>query len=141
MLIVVIKLTENEINLIPRDQGIETALRRISIILALKEAYVHAIGLSHGLNYQRLEFNAPAGKAWCDGHPLQGWEFRLWNAKLGVARGDTIVEELYVCVSAFFRSTQQESTFIWNDERRNLQSWVQFVDIDQMIKVLPKLTM
>ncbi|KAF9052319.1 hypothetical protein BDZ89DRAFT_1218766 [Hymenopellis radicata] len=127
-----------EINLIPRDQGIETALRRISIILALKEAYVHAIGLSRGFNYQRLEFDVPAGKALCDGHPLQGWEFRLWNAKLGVARGDTIVEELYVCVSAFFRSTQ-ESTFIWNDERRNLQTWVQFVDIDQMIKVLPKL--
>ena len=120
------------------DQGEDTILRRLSIILALKEAYVHAIGQASEFDWLRLQFDVPSAKAWCDGHPLQGWEFRIWNAKLGVARGDVLVEELYVCVSAFFRDTR-ESTFIWNDERRSLQSWVQFVNIDQLLMVLPRL--
>ncbi|KAF9031856.1 hypothetical protein BDZ89DRAFT_1063743 [Hymenopellis radicata] len=132
------KLTSTEFGLIPLDQGDEVALRRVFILLCLKEAYIHAIGQPPGFDYSRLEFNVPAEKAWGDGHPLQGWEFRLWNANLGVAREDRIVEELYICVCAFFRGTK-ESCFIWNDEKRKLDSWVQFVDIDQMMKVIPKL--
>lgn len=115
-----------------------TALRRLAIMLALKDAYVHAIGQSTVFDYLRLEFDVPSSQAQCDGHPLQGWEFRIWSANLGVARGDTLVEETYMCTSAFFRDTEK-TTFIWNDEKRDLQQWVQFVDIDQMLKVLPKL--
>ncbi|KAK0202582.1 hypothetical protein DFS33DRAFT_1341416 [Desarmillaria ectypa] len=132
------KLTPNEMALIPLDEGDETALRRLTIILALKEAYIHAIGQPIGFDYSRLEFNVPEGKAWGDGHPLQGWEFRIWSAALGVARGDRLVEEQYQCVCAFFRGTK-ESTFLWKDERKALDTWVQFINIDQMIKVIPKL--
>ncbi|KAK0489152.1 hypothetical protein IW261DRAFT_1414547 [Armillaria novae-zelandiae] len=132
------KLTPTEMSLIPLDEGDETALRRLTIILTLKEAYIHAIGQPIGFDYSRLEFNVPEGKAWGDGHPLQGWEFRLWSAALGVARGDRLVEEQYQCVCAFFRGTK-ESTFLWKDERKALDTWVQFINIDQMVKVLPKL--
>lgn len=120
------------------DQGDDIALRRLFILLALKEAYIHAVGQPLGFDYSRLEFNVPECKAWGDNYPLQGWEFRIWNVDIGVARGDNLVEEKYICVCAFFRGAK-ESTFMWEDTKRKLESWVQFVDIDQMIKVIPKL--
>ncbi|KIY66442.1 hypothetical protein CYLTODRAFT_398711 [Cylindrobasidium torrendii FP15055 ss-10] len=135
------QLTPSEIKLIPLDEGSETALRRLAIILVLKDAYVTAIGQASSFDYRRLSFDVPAAHARCDGHPLTGWEFRIWNAKLGVARGDVIVEESYMCATAFFRpESDADSKFIWNDEKRTLPQWVQFLDIDQMLKVLPKLS-
>lgn len=69
---------------------------------------------------------------------ITGWEFRIFKVEIGVARGAHLVEETYQCVSAFFRGTI-ESTFIWDNQQATLESWVQFINIDQMIKVMPKL--
>jgi 4'-phosphopantetheinyl transferase len=117
----------------------EIILRRLCIVLALKQAYIKAIGQPIGFDWSRLEFNVPAETAQGDAHPLQGWEFRVFEASLGVARGDTLVEEHYQCACAFFRGTK-ESTFIWHNNTKDLESWVQFINIDQMVKVIPKLT-
>lgn len=114
-------------------------LKRLCIILALKNAYIRAIGQPVGFDHSRLEFNIPNQSAIGDGHPLQGWEFRIWRVNLGVARKDILVSEFYECAVAFFRGSQ-ESKFIWHETSKELEGWVQFINIDQMIKVIPKLT-
>jgi 4'-phosphopantetheinyl transferase len=114
-------------------------LRRLSILLSLKAAYINAIGQPIGFDWSRLEFNIPERFARGDGHPLQGWEFRVFRAELGVVRGDELVRESYQCATAFFRGTS-ESKFVWQENQKDIESWVQFLNIDQMIKVIPKLS-
>ncbi|KAF7343903.1 hypothetical protein MVEN_01679000 [Mycena venus] len=133
------KLTPNEQQLIAPELGDEVVLRRLCILLALKGAYIQAIGQPSGFDWARLEFDIPRETARGDGHPLQGWEFRIFRANLGVARRDVLVEEHYQCVCAFFRGTP-DSKFIWHESAKDLESWVQFINIDQMVKVIPKLT-
>ncbi|KIK51393.1 hypothetical protein GYMLUDRAFT_234097 [Collybiopsis luxurians FD-317 M1] len=145
------KLTQKELELILKPENSdEVVLRRVSIVLTLKEAYNHAVGQPVGFDYSRLEFIVEGSHpshgmtdinpyALGDGIPLQGWEFRLFKAQLGVARQDQLSEESYQCVCAFFRGTRGESRFIWYNSEKELESWVQFINIDQMIKVIPKL--
>ncbi|KAJ7603202.1 hypothetical protein DFH06DRAFT_1114725 [Mycena polygramma] len=130
------KLTPAEKQLVAPGLGDEVVLRRLCTLLALKAAYLHAIGQPKGFDWTRLDFDIPRKTARGDGHPLQGWEFRIFHSSLGVARKDKLVEEDYKCVCAFFRGGQ-ETSFIWHED---LASWVQFINIDQMVKVVPKLS-
>ncbi|KIJ61726.1 hypothetical protein HYDPIDRAFT_115537 [Hydnomerulius pinastri MD-312] len=133
------KLTPLELTFIAPELGDEVVLRRLCILLSLKAAYIKAVGQSRGFDWSRLEFNIPNESARGDDHPLQGWEFRVFKAQLGVQRNGTVIEESYQCACAFFRGTK-ESKFIWHDNAKDLEAWVQFINIDQMIKVIPKLT-
>ncbi|KAJ7054619.1 hypothetical protein C8F01DRAFT_1142019 [Mycena amicta] len=132
------KLTAKELNSLSPELGDEVALRRLCILLSLKAAYIKAIGQPPGFDWARLEFDIPRSSATGDGHPLLGWEFRIFRANLGVARKDHLFEEHYQCVCAFFRGTK-ESTFVWHETVADLENWVQFINIDQMIRVVPKL--
>jgi len=133
------KLTPLELTTITQEPNDETMLRRLSIILALKQAYIKAIGQPIGFDFSRLEFNIPERQAIGDGHPLQGWEFRIWRVTLGVARKDILVSEIYECACAFFRGSM-DSKFVFYETAQQLNTWVQFINIDQMLKVIPKLT-
>jgi len=117
----------------------EAMLRRLCVTLALKQAYIKAIGQPLGFDFSRLEFNVKERTARGDGELLIGWEFRIFRVSLGVARGDELVQEYYECATAFFRNTQ-DTKFLWHSTQKELESWVQFINIDQMIKVAPKLT-
>ncbi|ESK94745.1 hypothetical protein Moror_14240 [Moniliophthora roreri MCA 2997] len=133
------KLTQLELESISGEElSDDDRLRRLCIILTLKEAYIKAIGQPIGFDYTRLEFNV--GEKWArgDNHPLQGWEFRIFRAIIGVARKDQIVEESYQCACAFFRGLRQ-SEFVFYENKEDLDSWVQFITIDQMLRVIPKL--
>jgi 4'-phosphopantetheinyl transferase len=134
-----LQLTPLEMSFISGDLDPEVITRRLCIMLAIKAAYIKAIGQPAGFDWSRLEFNLPEKKAFADNHPLQGWEFRIFKAHLGVARRDQIVEEQYQCVVAFFRGSA-ESEFIWYENKKDLESWVQFIFIDQMVRVAPKLS-
>ncbi|KAJ2931926.1 hypothetical protein H1R20_g5166, partial [Candolleomyces eurysporus] len=122
------------------NQSEGVMLRRLSILLALKDSYIRAIGQPIGFDYARLEFDVSSSQASGDGTPLTGWEFRVFTANLGVARGAQLVQEQYECVCAFYRGPSGETKFVWHQTPRELESWVQFINIDQMIKVIPKLT-
>ncbi|KAJ7123703.1 hypothetical protein C8R44DRAFT_831279 [Mycena epipterygia] len=135
-----VSLTPTEMQLIAPELGDEIVLRRLCIILTLKQAYIKAIGQPTGFDWARLEFNIPAETALGDRLPLQGWEFRVFKASLAVARKDMLVEEHYQCVCAFSRGIK-DSTFVWHETARDLVSWVQFINIDQMVKVILKLTL
>ena len=116
----------------------DVVLHRLCIILALKQSYIKAIGQPIGFDWSRLGFNIPAETALGDGHPLQGWEFQIFKTNLGVARKDVLIEEQYQCVCAFFRGSM-ESKFIWYNNAKDVESWVQFINIDQMVKVTSRL--
>ena len=93
-----------------------------------------------GFDWSRLEFDLPGENAKGDSFPLQGWEFRIWQAKIAVLRdSDEVEEQTYQCASAFFRGCQGVR-FIWQRDSKELDAWVQFLTIDQLITVLPKLT-
>jgi len=133
------KLTPLEMTFLKPEYGDEIILRRLSILLSLKAAYIKAVGQGAAFDWSRLEFNIPKESAQGDDHPLQGWEFRVFKAQLGVQRmGGVMLEESYQCACAFFRGTK-ESKFIWHDNAKDLEAWVQFINIDQMVKVIPKL--
>jgi 4'-phosphopantetheinyl transferase len=117
----------------------EVILRRLCTMLALKQAYIKAIGQPAGFDLSRLEFNLPGETCRGDGYPLTGWEFRLWQSQIAIINDQGEIEEhQYQCASAFFRGTA-ESTFIWQKDKKDLETWVQFLTIDQLITVLPKL--
>lgn len=99
-----------------------------------------AIGQPRGFDWSRLEFDLPGERATGDGFPLVGWEFRVWQAKIAVLKeNDEVEEQMYQCASAFFRGCQGIN-FVWQKENKELDAWVQFLTIDQLITVLPKLT-
>jgi 4'-phosphopantetheinyl transferase len=121
------------------DISDETILRRLCILLALKAAYIRAVGQPIGFDWSRLEFNVPEESCKGDGEPLTGWEFRLFKSQLGVNRDSHMSEESYQCVVAYFRGTQ-DTKFMWAESKEELDSWVQFINMDQMINVIPKMT-
>jgi len=132
------KLTELERDAISNKPD-EVTLRRLAIILALKQAYIKAIGQPIGFDWSRLEFNIEERTATGDGNMLIGWEFRIFKANLGVIRRSRLYEEQYQCVCAFYRG-HRHVRYIWHETSKELAEWVQFINIDQMLKVLPKLS-
>ena len=116
-------------------------MRRLCVILALKQAYIKAIGQPMGFDWSRLEFNIPDKKATGDGRPLNGWEFRVWSSELGFPipeGGEGHVRQVYQCAVAFFRRTR-ETRFVWHQESKDLDAWVQFITLDQLLNVADKL--
>jgi 4'-phosphopantetheinyl transferase len=132
------QLTPLELSFIAPDHAPDVVLRRLAILLALKSAYIRAIGQPLGFDWSRLEFDVPSERVIGDGAPLTGWEFRLFRAALGVQRSGTKRDEAYQCAVAFFRGTP-ETRFVWGDDKAELDGWVQFINVDQMVNVIPKM--
>ena len=57
------QLTIQELEQVKADPTDEVMLRRLCIILALKQAYIRAIGQPLGFDYSRLDFDVPGGRA------------------------------------------------------------------------------
>ncbi|KAI0369146.1 hypothetical protein BV20DRAFT_1113819 [Pilatotrama ljubarskyi] len=134
------KLTPIEQSFIDPNQEEEVVMRRLCLILALKQAYIKAIGQPMGFDWSRLEFNIPAKTATGDGRPLAGWEFRVWTSELGwpIPGSDGHIMQKYQCAVAFFRRTR-DTKFIWQNDASQLESWVQFITLDQLLNVADKL--
>ncbi|KAH9929409.1 uncharacterized protein B0H18DRAFT_1093944 [Fomitopsis serialis] len=111
-----------EMTFIKPEDGDEVVLRRLCLLLALKQAYIKAIGQPMGFDWARLEFNVPRQTVTGDNVPLLGWEFRVWTSDIGGTRGEVA-----------------NTKFIWQKERKDIESWVQFINLDQLINVVPKL--
>lgn len=72
------QLTPREYDALADTAGSDSdILRRLCIIIALKQAYLSAIGQPIGFDMRRLDFDIPNNKAWGDGEPLQGEFFFL----------------------------------------------------------------
>nr|VWO96978.1 4'-phosphopantetheinyl transferase (EC (Colibactin biosynthesis phosphopantetheinyl transferase ClbA) (Putative 4'-phosphopantetheinyl transferase) [Ganoderma boninense] len=134
------QLTPLEQSHIAPDLGEEVVMRRLCVLLALKQAYIKAIGQPMGFDWSRLEFNIPNKTATGDGRPLAGWEFRVWSSDLGFPLQETEGHhrQKYQCAVAFFRRTR-ETRFVWQTDAKDLESWVQFITLDQLLNVADKL--
>ncbi|KAF4612355.1 hypothetical protein D9613_003891 [Agrocybe pediades] len=133
------KLTQLEISNIVNNPD-EIILKRLCIMLALKDSYIKAIGQPVGFDYSRLEFDMVARTAKGDGLPLNGWEFRIFTAKLGVARGTILKSEDYECVCAYYRGTPTDPpSIVIQTKTQEIENWVQFINIDQLMTVSNKL--
>ncbi|TCD66248.1 hypothetical protein EIP91_001611 [Steccherinum ochraceum] len=118
----------------------EMIMRRLCMLLTLKQAYIRAIGQPMGFDYTRLDFDVPRRTVNGDGKALHGWEFRVWQAHIEILRPDgSTDEQVYQCASAFFRGTH-DINFVWQRDAKELESWVQFLTPDQLMAVMPKLT-
>ena len=126
------QLTDKELGFINPELSEDVVMRRLAIVLSLKAAYIRAIGQPLGFDWARLEFNVPEEKCSGDGEALTGWEFRLFRSNVGVQRNGQLVEELYQCCVAFFRGTP-ETRFHFSENKADLESWVQFINMDQMV--------
>lgn len=63
----------------------------------------------------------------------------MLRSKTGEGAGEgVIVKERYQCAAAFFRGSE-DTKFVWHESVEELNKWVQFITIDQMVKVIPKL--
>ncbi|KAH9940855.1 uncharacterized protein BXZ73DRAFT_88556 [Epithele typhae] len=134
------KLTPLEQTFVTPEEGEEVLMRRLCLLLALKQAYIKAIGQPLGFDWSRLEFNIPEKTATGDGRPLVGWEFRLWQSECGfpIPDSNNHVQQKYQCAVAFFRR-QRETRFVWHMESKDLDTWVQFITVDQLLNVVDKL--
>ena len=85
-------------------------------------------------------FNIPEKTASGDGRPLSGWEFRVWSSELGfpIPNSEDHIEQKYQCAVAFFRRTR-DTRFVWQTEAKDLETWVQFITLDQLLNVADKL--
>jgi 4'-phosphopantetheinyl transferase len=106
-----------------QEIGDKNVLRRLSLLLALKEAYIKAAG-EPDIAWKRLEFNiGPTHETVRgDNHPLQGWEFRIFP----------ILDKHYICVCAFFREEERKLQW-YTEDTDEYKKWVQFLSIDQMV--------
>ncbi|KAG6834422.1 hypothetical protein H0H93_009730 [Arthromyces matolae] len=90
------KLTSLEIDSINADGDDGLRLQRLYMILALKQAYITAVGHPSTFDYSRLEFDIPNQTVMADSFPLIGWEFRMWKACFeaqGMVTGEVDREE------------------------------------------------
>ncbi|KAF9444628.1 hypothetical protein P691DRAFT_807104 [Macrolepiota fuliginosa MF-IS2] len=124
------KLTPLELAAITAAPDPDATLRRLSTILALKSSYVKATGQNATFDWTRLEFDVDNKSATVDGHALKGWEFRLYRTKLGMTHGT----EVYQCCTAFFQGCD-DLKLVWYDDPKQLESWVQFINIDQILEL------
>ncbi|KAJ7768166.1 hypothetical protein DFH07DRAFT_736428, partial [Mycena maculata] len=101
----------------------EVVLRRLCIMLALRQAYINASAQPPEFDWTRLEFDMPGEKARGTGMRCRGaWKFRIFPASLGVARRDMLVEEHYQCVCTFFRWSR-DGAFVWLPQWLNVRSF------------------
>lgn len=115
-------------------------MRRLYMILAMKQAYIRAIGQPLGFDFTRLDFDIPNRTVNGDGQVLYGWEFRMWMAYIEIMQPDgTTQEQQYQCATAFFRGVHAIH-FVYEGDSKDLDSWVQFLTPDQLMAVMPKLT-
>jgi hypothetical protein len=73
-----------------------------------------------------------------DQQPLTGWEFHLSNLS-SMQHSSILVNDSYQCVPVIihFSSTQYtNSRFVWKDNK-DLKSWVQSININQMTNIIP----
>jgi len=127
------KLAPSEESFIVPALNDDVILRRLCLILALKEAYIKALGQPPGFDLARIECNIPHSIS-VDGTPVLGWEFRLFRANLGVMRRNLLHEESYQCVCAIYRGWDDRTEFHLGENPSELKSWLQFITVETVTK-------
>lgn len=91
-----------------------------------------------GFAWDRIECDIPNETVTVDGALLEGWEFRLFKANVGVAKGSKIEEEVYQVTCAMHRGNGP-TKFIWNSKPTELDSWLRFVSVESFLDAVVQL--
>ncbi|EJD35895.1 hypothetical protein AURDEDRAFT_117233 [Auricularia subglabra TFB-10046 SS5] len=118
----------------------EVKIRRLCIMLAVKEAYTKAIGQPPGFDLSRITVDVPH-QLLVDGRPQFGWEIRLFRANIGVVRAgkEGVQEEYYQCATVIWRGWPNRSEFIFADNNEEMASWMQFLTVHTVTKCVSAL--
>jgi len=125
-------------------------LRRLYILWTVKESYIKALGQPPGFDFSRIECRIPDEEVYVDGKRLNGWEFRLFKANLGVLRGGEegsifkgyehlsgepiLKEEVYQCCMTIYRGGDRDGcVFKWSDKPKETDKYLRFVTLEAMI--------
>ncbi|KAG9026923.1 hypothetical protein FRB95_008316 [Tulasnella sp. JGI-2019a] len=137
------------------------ALNRLFIIWTVKESYIKALGQPAGFDFTRIECRIPESQIYVDGKKLNGWEFRLFKANVGVFRSPNSVfrearkdglntvsvadpelqSEVYQCCMTIYRGGDQDGcVFKWGDQSSELEKYLRFVTLDAMVNAAKHLS-
>ncbi|KAJ7613718.1 hypothetical protein DFH06DRAFT_137857 [Mycena polygramma] len=111
-----LQLSETELQYVRAAESDDHMLSRSCCLLALKDAYIQAMGLPQDFARSRLDFSTNTG-ACLDGKPLLGWEFRMFQSTFGP-------ELNYHFVCAFSNGTEEKPT-IKAYKGDELRDWAQ----------------
>lgn len=115
-------------------------LRRLNIILSVKDAYIKAIGQPVGFDYSRIECDVPSKSMTVDGQSLAGWHIRLFAVNL--APTPELVSHksplhYQVAVAVFRGGHGMKFSFAKSTE--DLASFVTFFDVREVVDAVPRL--
>jgi 4'-phosphopantetheinyl transferase len=136
------------------------ALNRLFIIWTVKESYIKALGQPAGFDFTRIDCRIPDSQIFVDGKRLNGWEFRLFKANVGVFRSPNSVfrearrdgftptvpdpelqSEVYQCCMTIYRGGEQDGcVFKWGDQASELDKYLRFVTLDAMVNAAKHLS-
>lgn len=126
-------MTELEQRDISTGGSDEVLLRRLLIVLTIKQAYIKAINQPPGFDFRRMECNLPRERFTVDGRTLKGWEIRMFKATLGIQRNSDVQEEVYQCCAMIFRGWS-ENRVSWNNKEGEGDTMLNFLKVDQIVK-------
>jgi hypothetical protein len=121
-----------------RDEA--TTLKRLNIILSIKDAYIKAIGQPVGFDYSRIDCDVPGKSMTVDGQSLAGWHIRLFNVNLGSTPelvSHKAPLQYQVAVAVFRGGHGMKFSFAQSVE--DLKSFVTFFDVKEVVDAVPRL--
>lgn len=118
----------------------KATIRRLNIILSVKDAYIKAIGQPVGFDYSRIDCDVLGKRMTVDGNALSGWHIRMFNANL--APTPEIVTHKaplhYNVAVAVFRGGQGMK-FTFAKTAEELDQFVTFFDVKEVVNAVPRL--
>ncbi|KAH7099102.1 hypothetical protein BKA62DRAFT_621789 [Auriculariales sp. MPI-PUGE-AT-0066] len=136
------KLAPEELSQIVPALPVEKKLSRLCIMLAVKEAYLKALGQPHGFDLSRISVNInPGGRSTIavDKQVVNGWEFRLFTADIGapppLPEAPRVVQERYQCATAIWRGWKDRTEVVFAErDRDEMTSWLQFLTVTALAR-------
>jgi len=117
-----------------------TTMRRLNIILSIKDAYIKAIGQPVGFDYSRIDCDVPGKSMTVDGQTLAGWHIRLFAANLASTpelKSHKAPLHYQVAVAVFRGGHGMKFSFAQSTD--DLSSFVTFFDVKEVVKAVPRL--
>ncbi|TDL27069.1 hypothetical protein BD410DRAFT_825478 [Rickenella mellea] len=133
------KLTGSEVRALYRlEDGV--LLPRLCMLLSIKEALIDGLGQPRGFDLSRIECDVPSETIKVDGQVLLGWEFRLFRSSQECIslKGESYID-LYQNTVAFYRGSNL-TRFVFGADPRDFERVTQYFPLDNLLKVINKLT-
>ena len=116
----------------------EVLLRRIVILLAIKESLINGLGQPVGFDLSRISANPTRNTLLVDNQPFVGWEFRLFRAQAEAHVGPANYVDYYQMCAAHFKGGE-ETKFVFVERPDDIEKLTQYFPFDRLVDVIPRL--